>query len=183
LYTLPVSLFGMSVSAAELPALSSAVGVSNEVSVYLRNRLNAGLRQIAFFVIPSAIAFFALGDVIAGAIYQTGQFTRRDSVYVWAILAGYAIGLLATTLARLYASMYYSLKDTRTPLHYAVLRILLSAVLGYLCALPLPSLLGINPRWGVVGLTASAGLAGARPAAKFTAGKDWEDWPPICIHL
>jgi putative peptidoglycan lipid II flippase len=160
LYTLPVSLFGMSVSAAELPALSSATGESNEVNVYLRNRLNAGLRQIAFFVIPSAVAFLALGDVIAGAIYQTGQFTRRDSVYVWAILAGYAIGLLATTLGRLYASMYYSLKDTRTPLRYAVLRIFLAAGLGYVCALPLPPLLGLNPRWGVVGLTASAGFCG-----------------------
>jgi putative peptidoglycan lipid II flippase len=160
LYTLPVSLFGMSVSAAELPALSSAIGESDEVHVYLRNRLNAGLRQIAFFVIPSAIAFLALGDVIAGAIYQTGQFTRRDSLYVWAILAGYAIGLLATTLGRLYASMYYSLKDTRTPLRYAVLRIFLSAVFGYLCALPLPPLLGLSPRWGVVGLTASAGFCG-----------------------
>ncbi len=160
LYTLPVSLFGMSVSAAELPALSSATGESSEVIVYLRNRLNAGLRQIAFFVIPSAVAFLALGDVIAGAIYQTGQFTRRDSVYVWAILAGYAIGLLAATLGRLYASMYYSLKDTRTPLRYAVLRIFLSAVLGYLCALPLPPLLGLNPRWGVVGLTVSAGFCG-----------------------
>jgi putative peptidoglycan lipid II flippase len=160
LYTLPVSLFGMSVSAAELPALSRATGESSEANVYLQNRLNAGLRQIALFVIPSAVAFLALGDVIAGAIYQTGQFTRRDSVYVWAILAGYAIGLLATTLGRLYASMYYSLKDTRTPLRYAVLRILLSAVFGYLCALPLPPLLGLNPRWGVVGLTASAGFCG-----------------------
>ena len=160
LYTLPVSLFGMSVSAAELPALSSAIGEAGEVTVYLRNRLNAGLRQIAFFVVPSAIAFLTLGDVIAGAIYQTGQFTRRDSVYVWAILAGYAVGLLATTLGRLYSSMYYSLKDTRTPLRYAVVRILLSAVLGYLCALPLPPLLGLDPHWGVVGLTASAGLCG-----------------------
>ena len=160
LYTLPVSLFGMSVSAAELPALSSAIGGAGEVTVYLRNRLNAGLRQIAFFVVPSAIAFLTLGDVIAGAIYQTGQFTRRDSVYVWAILAGYAVGLLATTLGRLYSSMYYSLKDTRTPLRYAVVRIILSAALGYLCALPLPALLGLDPRWGVVGLTASAGLCG-----------------------
>jgi putative peptidoglycan lipid II flippase len=160
LYTLPVSLFGMSVSAAELPVFSSALGETNEVNAYLRNRLNAGLRQVAFFVIPSAIAFLGLGDVIAGAIYQTGQFTRRDTVYVWVILAGSAIGLLAATLGRLYASVYYALKDTRTPLRYAVLRVFLTTVLGYLCALPLPPLLGLNPRWGVVGLTTSAGLCG-----------------------
>ena len=160
LYTLPVSLFGMSVSAAELPVLSSAIGEANEVNVYLRTRLNAGLRQIAFFVIPSAMAFLALGDVIVGAIYQTGQFGRSESVYVWAILAGSAIGLLATTLGRLYASMYYSLKDTRTPLRYAIVRVFLTAGLGYLFAIPLPPLLGMNPRWGVVGLTTSAGLCG-----------------------
>jgi putative peptidoglycan lipid II flippase len=160
LYMLPVSLFGMSVSAAELPVLSSAFGESQEGIDYLRHRLNAGLRQIAFFVIPSAMAFLTLGDVIAGAIYQTGQFTRTDSVYVWTILAGAAIGLLATTLGRLYASAYYALRDTRTPVRYALLRVLLTAVLGYLCALPLPHFLGLNPRWGVVGLTASAGFCG-----------------------
>ncbi|HUJ90224.1 MAG TPA: murein biosynthesis integral membrane protein MurJ [Syntrophorhabdales bacterium] len=160
LYTLPVSLFGMSVSAAELPALSSALGETHEVSAYLRNRLNAALRWIAFFVVPSAMGFLALGDVIAGAVYQTGRFGHSDSVYVWAILGGSAIGLLATTLGRLYASAYYALRDTRTPLRFAVLRVLLTAALGYVSALRLPHLLGLSPRWGVVGLTASAGLAG-----------------------
>jgi putative peptidoglycan lipid II flippase len=160
LYLLPVSLFGMSVSAAELPVLSSATGEANEVTAYLQKRLNAGLRQIAFFVVPSAMAFFALGDVIVGAIYQTGQFTRQDSVYVWGILAGSGIGLLATTLGRLYTSMYYALKDTVTPLRYAMLRVFLTAGLGYVCALPLPPALGIDPRWGVAGLTASAGFCG-----------------------
>jgi putative peptidoglycan lipid II flippase len=160
LYLLPVSLFGMSVSAAELPVFSSALGEKSEVNAYLRNRLNGGLRQIAFFVIPSAMAFLALGDVIAGAIYQTGRFTKYDSVYVWGILAGSAVGLLANTLGRLYASMYYSLKDTRTPLRYAILRVFLTTILGYLCAIPLPPALGIDQRWGVAGLTASAGICG-----------------------
>ena len=59
LYILPVSLFGMSVSAAELPVFSSALGETNEVNAYLRNRLNTGLRQIAFFVVPSAWRFFS----------------------------------------------------------------------------------------------------------------------------
>jgi putative peptidoglycan lipid II flippase len=160
LYTLPVSLFGMSVSAAELPALSRKSGDDDETIVYRRARLNTGLRQIAFFIIPSAMAFFALGDVIAGAIYQTGRFTHRDAVYVWAILAGSAVGLLANTLGRLYAAMYYALHDTRTPLYYAIARVALTAALGYLAALRLPSPLGVDPRWGVAGLALSSGLSG-----------------------
>jgi putative peptidoglycan lipid II flippase len=160
LYTLPVSLFGMSVSAAELPAMSSASGEDSEVAAQLRARLNRGLRQIALFVIPSAAAFLALGDVIAGALFQSGQFTRETTIYVWGILAGSAVGLLASTLGRLYASTFYALQDTRTPLRFGIVRVVLTIGLGYLFAIPLPGWLGIDQRWGAAGLTVSAGLAG-----------------------
>jgi len=160
LYTLPVSLFGMAVSAAELPTMSSVAGSDADSHAALRTRLDAGLRQIAFFVVPSAMAFLALGDIVAAAILQTGRFRREESVYVWAILAGSAIGLLASTLGRLYSSTYYALRDTKTPLRYAIVRVVLTTVLGYLFAIPLPRLLGIASMWGAAGLTASAGIAG-----------------------
>src|SRR5262249_48098909 len=139
---LPVSLFGMSVSAAELPAMSSVTGDESEVAERLRPRLNHGLRRIAFFVVPSAIGFLALGDIVSG-IYQGGKFTHSDSVYIWAILAGSSVGLLASTLGRLYSSTYYALRDTRTPLRYAIVRVLLTSALGFLFAIPLPRLMGI----------------------------------------
>ena len=160
LYTLPVSLFGMSVSAAELPAMSRAIGSTEEVADVLRHRLDAGLQRIAFFIVPSSMAFLALGDVIAAVLYQTGQFKHDASIFVWGILAGSTVGLLASTLGRLYSSTYYALHDTRTPLRFAIVRVALTTVLGYLFALPLPRLLGIDPKWGVAGLTASAGIAG-----------------------
>lgn len=157
---LPVSLFGMSVSAAELPAMSGALGTEAEVAAQLRGRLGRGLRQIAFLVIPSAIAFLTLGDIISAAIYQTGRFKHSDAIYVWAVLAGSAIGLLASTLGRLYSSTYYALRDTRTPLRFAIVRVALTTVLGLFCALRLPQMIGISRSWGVAGLTASAGIAG-----------------------
>ena len=160
IYTLPVSLFGMAVSAAELPAMSATTGSQTEVAGRLRVRLNAGLRRIAFFIVPSAMAFFALGDVITAMLYQTGKFRHNDAVYVWGIVAGSAVGLLASTLGRLYASTYYALRDTRTPLKFAALRVAITVAAGYLCALPLPRALGIDPKWGAAGLTASAGFAG-----------------------
>jgi len=158
--TLPVSLFGMSISASELPEMARAAGSDEEVARQLRARLSSGLRRIAFFVVPSAIALLALGDVIAAFLYQSGQFTHEDAVYVWGILAGAAVGLLASTMGRLYASTFYALHDTRTPLRFAVVRVVLTTGLGWLSAITLPPLLGIQPRWGVAGLTASAGIAG-----------------------
>ena len=160
LYMLPVSLFGMSVSAAELPAMSGVATADAAGLEALRRRLNAGLRQIAFFVVPSAMAFLALGDVVAAALLQTGRFAHADAVYVWGILAGSSVGLLASTLGRLYSSSYYALRDTRTPLRFAIVRVVLTTALGYVCAIPLPRWLGIPERWGVAGLTASAGVAG-----------------------
>jgi putative peptidoglycan lipid II flippase len=150
----------MSISAAALPAMSSNVGSESEIAAALRDSLSRGLRHIAYFVVPSAAAFLAFGDVIARVLFQYKKFTPQDSMYAWGILAGAAVGLLASTLGRLYSSTYYALHDTRTPLRFATLRVILTTVLGYLFALPLPRLIGIDPHWGAAGLTASAGIAG-----------------------
>ena len=160
LYTLPVSLFGMSISAAELPAMASALGDDVEVSSQLRARLDAGLKRIAVFIVPSSMAFLAFGDVLAASVYKTGKFGDRDVLFVWGTLAGASVGLMASTLGRLYSSTFYALKDTRTPLKFAVIRVALTTVLGYFCAVYVPPLLGLEIQWGTVGLTLTAGIAG-----------------------
>jgi len=159
LYLLPVSLFGLAISAAELPSMSSATGSDQEIAETLRKRIQSSTKRIAFFVVPSAVAFLALGDVVTGAIYQSGKFTLHDTHYVWGILAGSAVGLVAATVGRLYSSAYYALRDTRTPLRYGILRVILTTALGYFSALHLPQWLGIDPGWGAAGLTASYGVS------------------------
>lgn len=175
IYLLPISLFGMSVAAAELPQMSSSTGSEEEIAAALRKRLTRGLRQIAFFVVPSVIAFLVLGRLLVAALFQTGHFTADDTLYVWYILVGSTVGLLAMTLGRLYSSAFYSLRDTRTPLYFAGARVALTAILGILFAfplnwivvdairllgMPLPHSGGGAAGIGAVGLTASAGIAG-----------------------
>jgi len=157
---LPVSLFGTAISASELPEMASATGTIDQVHRAVVTRLDAGLRRIAFFVVPSAMAFVALGGDIAGLLYQRGAFTHAQTIAVWATLAGSAIGLLGQTMARLYTSAFYALGDTRTPMHVAALRLLLTGALGYVFAFPLLRALGLDASWGTVGLSASAGVAG-----------------------
>ncbi len=160
IYLLPISLFGMSITASELPAMSAINGTQDEISSALRIRLNQGLKKIAFFIIPSICAFLFLGDVLVAALFQTGEFGHNDSLYVWGVLIGSTIGLLASTLGRLYSSTFYSLKDTRTPLKFAFIRVVLTTILGYLFAFTFPQILHLKASWGTAGLTASAGLAG-----------------------
>ncbi len=160
LYMLPVSLFGTSIAASELPTMARASGTVEDIAATLRTRLNAGLRQISFLVVPSAVAFIVLGDVICALIFQSGHFSHADAIYVWAVIAGSGIGMLANTSARLYIFAFYAVWDTRTPLKFALVRVSLTLVLGYFCALVVPGMLGIETRWGVAGLTASAGVSG-----------------------
>jgi putative peptidoglycan lipid II flippase len=160
LYTLPVSLLGMSVAAAELPELSTTAGEGAERHDALRQRLAAAGAQVTYFIVPSAVAFLALGHIIAGLVFQSGAFRQADAYYVWGILAGATVGLLATSLGRLLTSAYYALQDTRTPLRFALLRVVLTTGLGYVAAVHLPPILGLAPQWGTAGLTASAGVAG-----------------------
>ncbi len=160
LYLLPVSLFGMSVSAAELPELSSVGDADDAAKAKLRHRLELGLARISFFVIPSAVAFALLGDTISGAVFQTGEFKRGDSLLVWAILAAASIALLPATRGRLISSAFYALRDTRTPLKFSLIRVTLSIGLGIFSAVKLPVLLGTAKIYGTVGLTLSSGIAG-----------------------
>jgi putative peptidoglycan lipid II flippase len=172
---LPISLFGMSIAAAELPQLSRMTGTPEEVAAGMRKRLERGLRQIAFFVVPSAVAFITIGDAVVAALYQGGRFQRSDTLIVWYILIGSTLGLLAITLGRLYSNAFYALRDTKTPLRYAMIRVALTAALGWIFALPLRPLLiqilqfahvpiplvGGNTRAiGAIALTATAGIAG-----------------------
>ena len=175
IYFLPISLFGMSVAAAELPQMSGVLGSDDEINASLRRRLARGLRQIAFFVVPSVVAFLFIGRTLVAALYQTGEFRGADTLYVWYILAGSTVGLLAVTLGRLYSSAFYALRDPKTPLRFAMVRVTLTAVLGVLFAfplrpyivdairllhLPVPQLGEGEPIFGAIGLTASAGMAG-----------------------
>jgi putative peptidoglycan lipid II flippase len=161
LYMLPVSLFGMSVSASELAEMSHVDETQGAEAraAELRRRLDAGLRKIAFLVVPSAVGFLALGGVMVALLFQNQRFDARATTITWSIVAGSAIGLLANTMGRLYSSTFYVLRDTRTPLRLALVRITLGALLGWTGATLAPRWMGIDPIWGGAGLTAAAGVS------------------------
>jgi putative peptidoglycan lipid II flippase len=127
LYVLPVSLFGMSIAAAELPELARERNSATEV---LRERAVAAARRVAFFVVPSLMAFMLLGDVLVSGIYGAGNFRAADVTVVWLTLAAYSAGLLASASTRIYQSAFFALRDTKTPARIAGMRVLTSAFAG-----------------------------------------------------
>jgi len=128
---LPIGLFGVAVTAVSLPELSrDAFGTApNE---QLRTRIAVGFRRIAFFVVPSSLAFIALNREIIGALYQTGRFTTQATALVGNVLAAYGVGIVAQATVKLFASGFYAMRDTRTPVLIAASSLAVSTALAWL---------------------------------------------------
>jgi putative peptidoglycan lipid II flippase len=128
LYYLPLALFGTSVAAASLPELSREAEFDARDAV--RARLVRGFRSVAFTVLPSAFAFILFGGWIISLLFQRGEFTLADTIWVHATLGAYAVGLLAASSVKLFASAFHAMLDTRTPVKYAALALIVGAGLG-----------------------------------------------------
>lgn len=177
---LPISLFGVSVAAVSLPEL--ARDATTSASEQLRGRIATGFRRIAFFVIPSAFAFVALGPTIIGVLFQTGQFDANDTTLVGGVLAAYGIGLLGQSTVKLFASGFYALRDTRTPVKIAVASLVVSAVLSWV----------FMRRFGPAGIALGSSVGGTlnmvsqlrvldRRVGRVLHGRDWRNLSLIVI--
>lgn len=127
LYILPVSLFGLSIAASELPELSRFS--STKIDAFT-SRLNQSLGQMLFMTVPTLVGYLIFGLLIVGAIFQTGEFGPDDTWLVYLVLGTYSVGLLATTTSRLLQNAFYALNNTRTPAKIAALRVAVSAVVA-----------------------------------------------------
>ena len=157
LYILPVSLFGLSIAAAELPEMSRRTGA--EAGPEVAARVLRSLRQMAFLTAPTCVGYLCFGYLIVGAIYRTGRFSAADNWIVYLVLGGYSLGLLATTWSRLMQNAFYAHGDTRTPARIAAGRVAVSAA----AAVPLMLWLDRFPLAAFVAAPASGWAAGDAP--------------------
>src|SRR2546423_6252179 len=94
-------------------------------------RIAVGFRRIVFFIVPSSIACIALAREIVAALYQPGRFTPDAAALVGRVLAAYGIGLLGQATVKLFASGFYAMRDTRTPVKIAALSLVVSTSLAW----------------------------------------------------
>ncbi len=146
---LPISLFGTGVAAAELPELSRLRRQDREV---LARRVAESLERALFFLIPSAIGYLAMGDLVVGALYQTGAFGETQTLVTWGVLSMYALGLPASASSRVLSSAFYALRDTRTPANMAYLRVFISVSVGIVAMFPADQFGFSTLRLGAAGL-------------------------------
>jgi putative peptidoglycan lipid II flippase len=128
LYQLPLALFGISVATVALPAMSLAA--AKQDLGQLKQTFSLSLRLIMFTLIPSTIGLMILGQPIIRLLFQHGLFNAQGTALTNLALAYYALGLVFFAGAKIGASAFYALQDTKTPVKIAIAAMVLNALLN-----------------------------------------------------
>jgi putative peptidoglycan lipid II flippase len=155
-YMLPISLFGISIAASELPELSR---MRDEDRSVLAERVRRASKRVAYFLVPSAVGYLVMGDVVVAALYETGEFGAAQTLITWAVLGAFSLGLPATASSRALSSAFYALRDTETPARIAYVRVAVSLVVGVVAMIPLDGYGFSGLRMGAAGLALGASVA------------------------
>lgn len=128
LFNLPLSAFGLSIAAAELPELSRSDPETMQQRIV--ERIERAIRQSAFVIVPSILGYGLFGFLVVALLYRRGSFTVEDNWLVYLVLLGYTVSLLASAISRLLQNAFFALSDTKTPAKVATVRLAAAAGVG-----------------------------------------------------
>lgn len=131
----PLGVFGVALSTALLPTMSSHAAKQNLAA--LRDTLGFGLRLILFIAIPAMVGLITLRTPIIHVLFEHGKFVAADTAGTAAALFGYTVGLWAFAGVRVVVPVFYARQDTKTPVVVAALAVLANVVLSLLLMGPL----------------------------------------------
>ena len=118
LYMLPQGIFSVAVATVLFPALSRLAALG-DTRGFLRTT-NAGLRQIAFLLVPASVAAAVLAEPIVRLVYERGQFTSDQTPVVAGALAAFALGLTFNGAMLMLNRAFFSLQLPWLPTWVAV---------------------------------------------------------------
>ncbi len=132
LYLMPISVFAISIAAADLPELSRETEDAAAASARVRRAVD----RVTFFLLFASLVFIFGGRSLVGALFERGAFDGDDTVAVWVTLAVFSFGLLASGLSRLLQNAAFAQGDVAGPARIALVRLILAAVIGIVLMWP-----------------------------------------------
>lgn len=125
---LPLGVIGIAVGTVLLPSISRLLAAGDEAGA--AHQQNRALEFTLFLTLPSAAALAVVSGPIIATLFERGAFTGTDSAQTAAALTAYALGLPAYVVAKALTPGYFARKDTKTPVKYATLSLLLNTGLN-----------------------------------------------------
>ena len=143
---LPLGMFGVAVAAVSLPELSRKAASKLDQYPYIL----ASLRAVFLLSVPSVFFLFSVRLQCVRIIYEHGAFLLQDSVQTSAIFLFYLIGIPFIAGNKVISNVYFSRKDTKTPMKISYVAMTINIILAVI----------LLNRLGVRGLALAVSLSG-----------------------
>lgn len=154
LYQLPLGLIGVAIGVALLPRLAQAV--ATEGSDDDTKAIDEAVVLSMAFALPATAALVVMPFFLMQGFWTGGQFTIEDARATADALLQYGWGVPAFILIRILAPPFFARQDTKSPMRFAIIGVVVNLVVGT-GAFFLQRHLGYN---GYVGLAIAASVAG-----------------------
>ncbi|MEO3476572.1 murein biosynthesis integral membrane protein MurJ [Phaeobacter sp. CAU 1743] len=148
LYQLPLGVVGIAVGIVLLPDLTRRLRADDDTGA--REGLSRAGEFSLLLTLPSAAAFIAVPVPLVSVLYERGATGPEDVAAIALAVAIYGAGLPAFVLQKVLQPLYFARQDTRTPFYYALVAMILNAVLA----------IGLKPLVGWVSPAIAASTAG-----------------------
>jgi putative peptidoglycan lipid II flippase len=121
---LPLGLIGIGLGTVLLPTISKQLGGGEEAAAM--ETQNRGLELALLLTLPATVALVVCGEPIAAGLFGYGRFGALDVRHTAEALAAFSIGLPSYVLVKVLTPGFYARQDTRTPVRYAMISMLVN---------------------------------------------------------
>ncbi|MFC3173211.1 murein biosynthesis integral membrane protein MurJ [Novosphingobium bradum] len=132
---LPLGLIGIGLGTVLLPTISRQLGGGEHAAAM--ETQNRGLELALLLTLPATVALVVAGEPIAAALFGYGRFTAQDTHFTAQALAAFSVGLPSYILVKVLTPGFYARQDTRTPVRYATVSMVVNLVGNLALILPL----------------------------------------------
>ncbi len=132
---LPLGLIGIGLGTVLLPTISRQLGEGKtEAAMETQNR---GLELALLLSLPATVALVVSGVPITAALFGYGRYTQADTIATAQALAAFSIGLPSYILVKVLTPGFFARQDTRTPVRYATISMVVNLALNLALIVPL----------------------------------------------
>ena len=131
LWNLPLALAATPIVTAVFPWFSS-MAVDGTLRATYEDRIRKTVALMVYIMVPCVAGLFVLAQPIVRLLFQRGAFNAAATRLTAACVQMYCLGLLGLALFPVFHRVFYSFKDTRTPLIVGVAMIAINAVTDWL---------------------------------------------------
>ena len=125
---LPLGVVGVAISTALLPLLARQLRAGEDAAAIANQ--NRAIEFALLLALPAALALAVLAEPVVRILFERGSFGPDDTRRAATALVAFAAGLPAFVLVKAFIPAFYAREDARTPLHAAIIAIIVTVALN-----------------------------------------------------